>query len=245
MKKRNGAVYEKAIYNICKLKYGDLNHNFYTNFREKGKITQTQRELDIVIENKYTKDWTIIECKNYSNSGKILSEIERLPTKLKNFTGKINKVYIVSSQDFSQSEDKTICSENFQGIVITQEQAEDIDSWYNFLYINFNDPCFHINMQKSIHAMHNGKHDEALELMGDLPYEEWLYVINQSIKSYSITCTFVKFVAKYHFDDAWRYNAIQILDDNCLRDVNFIKECIKNERNGENIELLQDIMKNL
>ena len=79
----------------------------------------------------------------------------------------------------------------------------------------------------------------AIDKLENIYYEEWLAIIDYSIAYYPIIALrMLEFVAEYHYDDAWRFNAIQkLVEYNYLKD-DFKEKLLITETDFDTRELL-------
>jgi hypothetical protein len=79
-------------------------------------------------------------------------------------------------------------------------------------------------------------------LDGYLPYEEWcaIFSCGQSLFP-EATGRILRTLAREHFDDGVRFNAVQLLDDADQLDKAYIKALLKTERHPDNVALLREL----
>lgn len=72
-----------------------------------------------------------------------------------------------------------------------------------------------------------------------LPYEEWLAVLAFGQSRFpECTKNVLKTLAREHFDDGVRFNAVRLLDDAGHLDAAYIEELLHNEGDADTRELL-------
>jgi hypothetical protein len=76
----------------------------------------------------------------------------------------------------------------------------------------------------------------------DLPFEEWLAVMKTALDLFQNTTSRILFrLASDHYDDAIRFNAIQLLDGEGYLTAARISKLLRTEMDPDTVELLQTL----
>ena len=91
-----------------------------------------------------------------------------------------------------------------------------------------------------VEALRTG--DATLLLDDEIAYEEWLAVLETGLSLFPVAAEqILKTIAEHHFDDAYRFNAIQLLSKSALFDQSFLKRLQADENDSEILELLHEL----
>jgi len=102
------------------------------------------------------------------------------------------------------------------------------------------DWAFHSELASALLAIDQGDDPESVaERLQDVPFEEWQGFLKYGLSHHPAEASrFLKHVAKYHRDDAWRFNAVDLLLDHQLLDAETRATIRRTERDPEVLELL-------
>jgi hypothetical protein len=79
------------------------------------------------------------------------------------------------------------------------------------------------------------------EVLESVAFEEWETFVMQALRKQLVEANaFLRWVARWHFDDGWRFNAIRILSEEGLLDEAFRAELLLSERDPDTCQLLHD-----
>jgi hypothetical protein len=146
---------------------------------------------------------------------------------------------MVTSSGFSTAAGTFLAAVSIDHLTITLDEARGL-SWIPIIERAFAlDNEFREVSGHLVQALRCGDAEPFLDETG-LPYEEWLAVMKTAIGLFPKSVTrFLFGLARYHYDDAVRFNAIQLLDDAGYLTSKRISTLLRTERDPENVELLQ------
>lgn len=240
-----GDEYEKAILEKLKYEFGEKyrierNYVIHNGLISKGKV---QFDIAIYRKNEANPFW-LIECKAWKKNSmkKFIDQVRLTPTKLEELSSSIEVYTFIMQNEPNESAKNIIEYKGFRYEVISEKEAIERD-WYYVAHKIFPfDVEFHSIMNTAINEVVNNNNQKAVEELENIPYEEWLAVIDYSFDKYPNTIEkLLRLVAEYHYDDGWRYNAIQKLDEYNTLDEEFVSILLNKEKDYDTRELLLSI----
>jgi hypothetical protein len=208
------------------------------NIKLLGTKTKARRQIDIsVFEAGKTKPFLIGEAKRPArriDAGRAGSTIALVQD-----VGGMSAVMVATS-GFSVATENHLAAEGIEYLTITLKEAQGLH-WISFVEKKFAaDRQFRELSGHLVETLWNGDADPFLD--NDLPYEEWIAVVEcgQSLFPES-TAKVLKIVAQQHVDDGVRFNAIQLLDDAGRLGRADIMQLLHRERHPEILELLWEL----
>ena len=239
---KRGGDYEKLI--LEKIMYEfDENFSYELNYRIQGIVSKTVREFDIAIFRKDEQHpFWIIECKNWKEDqvkNKFIKEIEQMPIKIKNLNKNPELITLIVSSYPSRGAINTADNENIKIEVLSREVVRDRKWFKEACEIFPYDTICHPQILQVKKLIQKNDIIGAIDKLENIYYEEWLAIIDYSIAYYPIIALrMLEFVAEYHYDDAWRFNAIQkLVEYNYLKD-DFKEKLLITETDFDTRELL-------
>jgi hypothetical protein len=232
------ADYEKAV--LQKIRTGWRPPRFAVrhNIRITGKKSRVLRQIDIgIFEAPKSEPFLIFEAKMHKRvidvgiAGSAIALVQDL--------GGIPAV-MVSTSGFSVAADNHLSAEGIGTMIITLTEAQGL-RWIPLVEEKFAvDRKFRSVSGDLVEALRNGNADPFMDT--DIPYEEWLVVIavGQSLFPES-SARVLKFLAREHYDDAARYNAIVLLDEAGALEIADVNAVIARECDPETLEFLYEL----
>lgn len=211
--------------------------------RELGKHSKTKRKLDVTVR-RVIGDKNIIyilgEAK-YWNKKVGLKAVESFLGMLEDVGASIG--IMVTNKGYTKPAQKRVLSSPVQIEIISPEDAISLN--YRELARNLYpyDWAFHPQMAEAFNALKEGSGYGFIDALENVPYEEWLAVVDYSLNTYFFRPPILdalKIIASSHPDDGWRFNAVQKLIDNAELEEDLLKNLLEKETDEENLELLQD-----
>lgn len=203
-----------------------------------GTKSKSRRQIDVaVFENGKPKPFMIVEAKRHKRS--IDVGIAGSTIALMQDAGNLPTV-MVSTSGFSAAAGNHLNAEEIEMMTITLTEAKAL-RWIPLIEERFAvDRQFRHVSGELVEALRNG--NAAPFLDSDLPYEEWLAVIavGQSLFS-SASNQVLKVLAREHYDDGVRFNAVALLDEACSLDTSDVDAVIDCESDQEILEILYEL----
>jgi len=151
---------------------------------------------------------------------------------------------LVATAGFSRAPTYYLGAEGIAHLLITLTEAQGL-RWVPFVERAFAvDNEFREISGHLVEALRSGDAAPFLDET-DLPYEEWLAVMSAAQALFpTMTARVLHSLARDHYDDAVRFNAVQLLDDADQLTASQISALIAIERDPDNIDLLRELMEN-
>jgi len=205
-----------------------------------GKYSGGKRQIDIAVFRANEKaPFLVAEVKFYSNTVDIL-HIDAFITKIKEVNAQIGIMVVPSG--YTKSERNLAKAFDIDLRIMTVEEALETQ-WLPIARNIFPfDWAFHPQIAAGLYRLQKnevpGKIIEAIE---EVPFEEWMSLVQYAINNHPIEAgDFLWFVAQHHYDDGWRFNALQELVTTGLIQRFDIKEIFKLERDPEILDMLYE-----
>jgi hypothetical protein len=234
--------YEKAVLQNFQTDWPPPQFVVRHNIRIVGKKSKAQRQIDIsVFETGQSKPFMIVEAKRHMR--RIELGIAGSAIALVQDVGGIPAV-MVSASGFSTAAESHLHAEGIETMTITLAEAKGL-RWIPLIEEKFAvDREFRRVSGDLVEALRNG--NAAPFLDSDIPYEEWLAVIavGQSLFPDSSTKV-LKALAREHYDDGVRFNAILLLDEADALETADVDAVITREYDHDALELLRELRDDL
>ncbi|RUV41187.1 hypothetical protein EOD29_23840 [Mesorhizobium sp. M1A.T.Ca.IN.004.03.1.1] len=203
--------YEQAVLERFRMLFPPPRFTVKHNVRLSGHKTQARRQVDVcVFETGDPKPALLIEAKRHNRT--IDSVHAGATIALIRDVGAVSAV-MVATAGFSRAARNYLAAEGIGHLTITLNEAQGL-RWIPLVEQAFAvDHEFREVSGHLVEALRTGNATPFLDETG-LPYEEWLAVFAAGLSRFPNTTAHVlKELARAHFDDAVRFNAVQLLDD--------------------------------
>jgi hypothetical protein len=102
------------------------------------------------------------------------------------------------------------------------------------------DWAFHEQLGEALRLIEFAADASAIaDVLESVPFEEWQSFVGHAVHNQQREATnFLRWVAQWHFDDGWRFNAIRVLEESDLLDDELRNELLRRERDAETRRLL-------
>jgi hypothetical protein len=230
--------YEKAVLQRFRTDWPPPQFEVKHNIRMFGRKTKVRRQIDIsIFEAGQSAPFLIVEAKRHTraiDAGRAGATIALVQD-----VGGIPAL-MVSTSGFSVAAERHLESEEIGHLTITLKEAQGL-RWIPLVEERFavEQEFRHISGEL-VEALRNG--DAVSFLDGDLPYEEWLAVFacGQSLFPTS-TAKVLKVLAREHFDDGVRFNAVMLLDEADQLEMDDLEAVICRETDPDALEALHEL----
>jgi len=227
--------YEKAVLQRFRTEWPPPRFEVKHNIKLLGKKTKVRRQIDIsIFEAGHHQPFLIVEAKRYGRAIHIGTAGTTIA--LVQDVGGIPAV-MVSTSGFSVAAENHLDAENIGHMTITLRDAQGL-RWITLVEQKFAvDREFRHVSGELVEALRNGIADPFLDT--DTPYEEWLAVVacGQSLFPIS-TAAVLKCLAREHFDDGVRFNAVMLLDEAGGLEMEDLEAVIGRENDPDALEAL-------
>ena len=230
--------YEKAVLERFRTLWPSPRFVVKHDIRLSGSKTKVRRQVDVsIFEAGKSQPFLIVEAKRHKRP--INAGIAGSTIALVQDVGRVPAV-MISTSGFSRAASNHLGSEGIAHFTITLKEAQGL-RWIPMIEENFAvDREFREVSGHLVEALRN--RDAALFLDNDLPYEEWLAVINFGLSRFpEAAASVLKTLAREHFDDGVRFNSVQLLDDANQLEAADVGALLEIERDPEIIEFLHEI----
>ena len=104
------------------------------------------------------------------------------------------------------------------------------------------DWAFHPKMAAGLYRLHkNEAPDKIIEAIEEIPFDEWISLVQYVVQRHPTEASnFLWFVARHHYDDGWRFNALQELIITELIRRFDVKQILESEQDSEILEMLHE-----
>lgn len=200
-----------------------------------GRKSRARRQIDVaVFEAAEPKPFLIIEAKRRGRAIDLVGAGATIA--LARDVGGIPAI-MVSTSGFSSRAKNYLAAEGIGHLTITLTEANGL-RWIPLVEEKFAvDHAFREISGHLVEALRNGDPEPFLDT--DLPYEEWLAVMECGQSRFlDATARVLKSLAQDHPDDGVRFNAVQLLDDAGQLTGQDVERLLSRETDPEVLELL-------
>lgn len=235
----NPTSYELAVAEYLRLLYPEPEFLVRHDIRMAGKLSGGPRQIDVAVFSPPDPEPIFIaEAKKHrrridvGTAGMVISLVRDV--------GSVPSV-LVATTGFSSAAQRYLAHEGIQHLAITISRAECL-RWVSDLQARFRGDAEFMEVSGSlVEAIR--KKDPTPFLDCDIPYEEWLAVADLGFSRFATNAAEVfSVIAREHYDDGHRFNAIQILHDRNLLSTAAAVTLMKNEADPDTRELLEEIV---
>jgi hypothetical protein len=232
--------YEKAVVERFRRYWPPPRYAVRHNITLPGTKTKAPRQIDIsVFEAGQSVPFLIAEAKRH---GRPIDAVKAGSTiALVQDVGGLPAV-MVSTSGFSLAAENHLAAEGIEFLKITLMEARGL-RWIPFIEEKFIlDREYREVSGLLLEAARMG--DAAPFLETGLPFEEWVAVLVSGQSIFPDHCaSILTTLARNHFDDGVRYNAISLLDDAGQLDTAEIESLLRSEHEPETRELLFELLR--
>ncbi len=243
-KKKEWEKYERAMFNELYYVYRPPHFIVLPDFKEViGQFSKVNRQIDVVVFEQEDKinPFLAVECKHYNRK----LDVKDIET------------WIGMVDDIGAKESILVCPEGFTKGAISRAKAANIITYtlprIDGKRLNLRDivrqtfpwdETFHPEMGDALFTFNeSSSFNEWIDSVENLPFEEWMDTFNNFIqlnanKSRKILWN----IAQLHWDDGWRFNAIQLLEEYEWIDKTFCTFLLEHEKDFDTRELIENIM---
>lgn len=237
--------YERAVYNWLLYEY--KLPDFFVEFDAKIEGNYNiERQVDVVIYKApdFNNPFIIAEARRWKDNIIQLDHIDGMVGKMQHL-GIENGIYI--SIKFSENAIKYAKNSNIETVVMSFDDA-DFLNWRELIRSYFIlDFSFHPEMAEALKLLLESENSmkltpleiwNILDFLEPLPYEEWLAWFNDiKNRDFCKANQVLLIIAKHHHESGWRFNALQLLEDNIKEED--LRELLEIENDPETIELIK------
>jgi hypothetical protein len=233
--------FEDGIYNILYYQYRQPEYEVRRNIRTlRGRYSGVLRQIDIGVYKLKHPDrpYIVVECKFYKRKLHV-KDVDA-------YIGMLDDIgaeegILVSLKGFAKGAKGRAQSASLNLVTLSLEETERVN-WREIARQVFPyDEAFHKQMGDSLYALDTSDDmDVYSEKLEELHFEEWDAVLDIYIRDNRERCVeALVAIAEHHPDDAWRFNAIRILQEWDAVDVELRARLLETEWDLEIIELLE------
>jgi hypothetical protein len=233
-------AYERAMFNDLYYNFQGPEYVVQPDVKDVvGKLSLSKRQVDVAVfrAEKPDRPLLLVECKRHShkldvnNVGEFIAKVEDIEAE--------NGV-LVCPKGFSQ------CAQNLakaKGIwlhTLTLQNADRLN-WREVATVVYPwEEIFHIQMGDALHTIEHATDTEKwVESLEELAFEEWDATIKGLYQISPKRCDkLLRAIAQAHYDDAWRFNAVRLLEERGRLDVNFREQLTEYETAPDVLDLL-------
>lgn len=231
--------YEKAVLQRFRTLFPPPRFRVVHDARLKGQKTKAERQIDIgIFEADYADPVLIVEAKRHKRP---IDAVRAGATiALVRDVGDVPAV-MVATTGFSPAATNYLGAEGIAHLTIKLTEARGL-RWVPYVERAFAvDDEFREISGHFVEALRLGESAPFLDETG-LPYEEWRAVMFAALGLFPTMSARVLYaVARDHYDDVVRFNAVQLLDDAELLTASDISALLATEQDPDNIDLLRGL----
>jgi hypothetical protein len=207
----NPTEYERALAEKLLYEFPPPFFRVVHDLKVKGVHSGGNRQIDVAVFRAEEKDpFLAAEAKLHSDTLNI-GYIDAFVTKVKEVNAKIG-IMVVSS-NYSAPGRRLARAFDIGLRIMTVEEALEMQ-WRPIARKIFPmDWAFHPQIAAALYRLQKGDSPESIiEAMEGILFDEWLALVEYALQYHTSEATgFLWFVALHHYDDGWRFNAIQEL----------------------------------
>jgi hypothetical protein len=231
--------YEKAFFEHLLYEFRPPLFEVIHDIKITGRYSQWPRQIDVAVRRAGEKHpFLVAEAKRHGRKVSI-EYIDAFITKLQEVDTKIGVV--VASSNFSKPSQRLAKAFGIDLFVMPIEQALEMN-WRPVARDIFPmDWGFHPEIAAGIYRLQKGDPVESvLDVIENIPFDEWERLAQYALRYHQDEAMkFFGVIAYHHYDDAWRFNAIQQLMDFGLLNRLDISELLTKERDPDILALLE------
>jgi len=211
------------------------------NERVRGRYSRSLRQLDVTVRRNLGKKkpiYLFVDAKRRKRKVDV-QDVEKVIGLMQDVN--VNIGGIVATKGFTKGAQNRAKMGNIHLEIMGTEEALEMNFRELAREVFPMDWAFHPQMAKAFRAVEKGDAHVFIEALESVPYEEWIQTVNTSVRVETLKPGILKalrFVAQIHFDSAWRFNTIQLLDELGALDYDFISTLLATEKDPETRELL-------
>jgi hypothetical protein len=234
-------AYERAMFNDLYYTFRGPEYVVQPDVKDVvGKLSLSKRQMDVAVfcaENP-ERLFLLVECKRHGRRLDV-NDVGEFITKVED-TGAEHGV-LVCPQGFSQPAQNLAKAKGIWLHRLTLQSADRLN-WREVARVVYPwDEIFHIQMGDALHTIEHATDTEKwVESLEELAFEEWDATIKGLYQISPKRCDkLLRAIAQAHYDDAWRFNAVRLLEELGCLDVNFRDNLTEYETDPDVLDLLE------
>lgn len=233
-------AYERAMFNDLYYTFRGPKYVVEPNVKDTvGKLSLAKRQIDIAVFHAENPDRPLlaVECKRYSRKlnvndvGEFVSRFEDI--------GAEHGV-LVCPRGFSPAAQNLAKAKGIWLFRLPLQSADRLN-WREIARTIYPwDEIFHPQMGDALHISHHSSEvEEWIDSLEELAFEEWEATILGLHEISPGRCEqLLRTIAQTHYDDAWRFNAIHLLERLGCLDADFCDNLMEYETEPDVLDLL-------
>ena len=235
-------AYERAMFNDLYYKFRPPRYLVKPDLRDViGKLSLKKRQIDVAVFD--TEDaqrpCLVVECKRYrrkldvSDVGEFITRVEDLGA---------SQGLVACPKGFSTAAQNLARAKRLRTCTLTLSEADRLN-WREIARAVYPwDEGFHPAMGDALYTLDSSDSvDDTIDRLEDLPFEEWeATVLALAQINADRAARLLHTIAQFHFDDAWRFNAVRLLDELRWMTPGLHEQLLQVERDPETLALLRD-----
>jgi hypothetical protein len=230
--------YEKALTEKLRYEFCPPLFEVVHNIRLKGRYSEILRQIDVAVRRAGEEHpFVIAEAKRHSRKVEI-EYIEAFITRLYDIDIKFG--IMAASSDFSAAGRRLAAALGIELLIMPIDEALEMN-WRAVARQMFPlDWAFHSKMAAGLYRLQQGEQPQkVIDSLEELPYDEWEALVKYALTHHLLEAANLLWcISTHHYDDGWRFNAIQYLIDFGLLDKFDVSQLVATEYDPEIISLL-------
>ena len=210
------------------------------NIKLWGRYSEIYRQIDVAVRRAGEEQpFLIAEAKRHGRKVEI-EYIEAFITRLYDIDAKLG--IMVASSDFSEAGRRIAAALDIDLSIMSIDEALEMN-WRPVARQIFPiDWAFHPEMAAGLYRLQQGEPpQDIIDTIEQLPFDEWDELVKYALTHHQPEAAdFLWFIATYHYDEGWRFNAIQHLIDFGLLNQFDVSRLLATERDPDIIDLLSE-----
>lgn len=241
---KNWQRYERAMFNELYYMYRPPRFVVKPDARDVvGLLSQEIRQIDVAVfeQGDTVRPFLSVECKRYKRKLNI-KDVEAFIS-MRDDIGPKHAI-LVCPTGFSKGATLRARAANIILRTLTLEEEERLNLREIARQVFPWDETFHPVMGDALFVLDKSSaFDEWVELLEDLPFEEWETTIDNFAQIDAAKCqSALRIIAQLHWDDSWRFNAIRLLDEHAWLDDTSCALLRESETDPDTREYLDNVM---
>lgn len=238
-RKMDSTEYEKALFEKLLYEFPPPIFEVIHDLKVTGKYSRGERQIDVAVRRAgQSHPFLAAEAKRHTRKIEI-EYIDAFVTKLKEVDAKIG--IMVTSSDYSAPGKKLAESLGIELWIMSIDEALEMQ-WRPVARQIFPwDWAFHPAIAAGLYRLQKkNKPQTVIDAIEEVPFEEWEVLVKYALENHPSEATnFLRFIALHHYDNGWRFNAVQQLIDFGALDRFGIQLLLSQESDPEIMELLR------
>ena len=233
--------YEKALYEKLLYEFPRGAFHLVCDDHVVGRYSEAPRQLDVAV---YRRDqshpFLVADAKRRGRAIDV-GLVDCFIGTLEDIGPDTKIGAIVSLMGFSEAAQRRAAACEIELLVVSVDEALQMNWRPIARRIYPRDWAFHPELTAGLQSLHRGDSpNRTIQRLERIPFEEWIGFVEYGLANHPAEAGgFLRFVALNHYDDGWRFNAVQQLIGSNLIDRADVEAILAQESDPATIQLLR------